>query len=205
MAAVKLVKLDEYNPDLNKTDSPPPAPYARKSDRACDFCRRRKTRCDGALTLGSKCTNCRRNQCPCAYQWVSHYSPLSSFNSCNAIPLVLCPWRSVYNREASRPRGPPKAWVGRRLWIAFWCVCTKISCLVFLVMSPRLKTVLSDLNGFSKEYAYIQFPFKNNNLMSHFVSSFVLKLISLIYLAPPSLVTHGNTRRMNNRIPKVPG
>ena len=72
-------------------------------------------------------------------------------------------------------------------------------------MSPRLKTVLSDLNGFSKEYAYIQFLFKNNNLISHFVSSFVLKLISLIYLAPPSLVTHGNTRRMNNRIPKVPG
>ena len=58
----------KINPDLNKTDSPPPAPYARKSDRACDFCRRRKTRCDGALTLGSKCTNCRRNQCPCTYQ-----------------------------------------------------------------------------------------------------------------------------------------
>ncbi len=43
------------------------APAGRKIDRACDFCRRRKTRCDGGLTHHSKCTNCRRNNALCTY------------------------------------------------------------------------------------------------------------------------------------------
>ncbi|KAI5118928.1 hypothetical protein M0805_003752 [Coniferiporia weirii] len=76
------IKLDEYTPAPSPGPSPPAsAAQARKSDRACDFCRRRKTRCDGAQTNSSKCTNCRRNQCPCTYL------------------------------EASRPRGPSKAYV----------------------------------------------------------------------------------------------
>ncbi|KAL5485496.1 hypothetical protein ACEPAI_8138 [Sanghuangporus weigelae] len=76
------IKIDEYRPELDPGPSTPASASAvRKSDRACDFCRRRKTRCDGAPNLSTKCSNCRKNQCPCTYL------------------------------EASRPRGPPKAYV----------------------------------------------------------------------------------------------
>ncbi|KAI0076108.1 hypothetical protein K474DRAFT_1772732 [Panus rudis PR-1116 ss-1] len=53
----------------------------RKLERACDFCRRRKTKCDGPKMHGSRCTNCIQNGRECTYV------------------------------EVSKPRGPPKAYV----------------------------------------------------------------------------------------------
>ncbi|CCM01111.1 uncharacterized protein FIBRA_03159 [Fibroporia radiculosa] len=53
----------------------------RKIERACDFCRKRKTKCDGPKMLDNVCTNC-----------------LQTGRSCTYI-------------ESSKPRGPPKAYV----------------------------------------------------------------------------------------------
>ncbi|KAI0036948.1 hypothetical protein K488DRAFT_40050 [Vararia minispora EC-137] len=58
-----------------------PSYHRRKLERACDGCRRRKTRCDGPQTSNNVCTNCRQANRSCTYL------------------------------EASRPRGPPKAYV----------------------------------------------------------------------------------------------
>ncbi|KIM69740.1 hypothetical protein SCLCIDRAFT_19528 [Scleroderma citrinum Foug A] len=53
----------------------------RKIDRACDACRRRKIKCDGPRTENNVCTNCMQYGKLCSYV------------------------------EASKPRGPPKAYV----------------------------------------------------------------------------------------------
>ncbi|KAF9820301.1 hypothetical protein IEO21_01515 [Rhodonia placenta] len=53
----------------------------RKIERACDFCRRRKTKCDGPKMLDNVCTNCLQTGRQCTYI------------------------------ESSKPRGPPKAYV----------------------------------------------------------------------------------------------
>ncbi|KAJ4498061.1 fungal-specific transcription factor domain-containing protein [Lentinula lateritia] len=49
--------------------------------RACDFCRSRKTRCDGPRKVDNICTNCLQNKKACTYV------------------------------EASTPRGPPKSYI----------------------------------------------------------------------------------------------
>ncbi|KAJ6499234.1 fungal-specific transcription factor domain-containing protein [Mycena sanguinolenta] len=54
---------------------------ARKVDRACDACRRRKTKCDGPKMRDNICSNCLNTHKTCTYL------------------------------EASTPRGPPKAYV----------------------------------------------------------------------------------------------
>ncbi|KAF8482796.1 fungal-specific transcription factor domain-containing protein [Russula ochroleuca] len=56
-------------------------PKKRKVERACDGCRRRKTRCDGPKMPDNVCTNCVQNRKICTYV------------------------------EASKPRGPPKAYI----------------------------------------------------------------------------------------------
>ncbi|KAI0675220.1 fungal-specific transcription factor domain-containing protein [Trametes maxima] len=53
----------------------------RKVERACDFCRRRKARCDGPRMPDNVCSNCVANSRTCTYI------------------------------EGSKPRGPPKAYV----------------------------------------------------------------------------------------------
>ncbi|KAL1718931.1 fungal-specific transcription factor domain-containing protein [Schizophyllum commune] len=53
----------------------------RKLDRACDACRRRKTRCDGPAQPDSVCSTCRQSKKQCTYM------------------------------ETSKPRGPPKAYI----------------------------------------------------------------------------------------------
>ncbi|KAI0745137.1 fungal-specific transcription factor domain-containing protein [Earliella scabrosa] len=53
----------------------------RKVERACDFCRRRKARCDGPRMPDNVCSNCITNSRACTYL------------------------------EGSKPRGPPKAYV----------------------------------------------------------------------------------------------
>ncbi|KAI0769708.1 fungal-specific transcription factor domain-containing protein [Trametes elegans] len=53
----------------------------RKVERACDFCRRRKARCDGPRMPDNVCSNCLTNSKTCTYL------------------------------EGSKPRGPPKAYV----------------------------------------------------------------------------------------------
>ncbi|KAH7888654.1 fungal-specific transcription factor domain-containing protein [Phlebopus sp. FC_14] len=53
----------------------------RKIERACDACRRRKTKCDGPRMPDNVCSNCIQNRKTCSYI------------------------------EASKPRGPPKAYI----------------------------------------------------------------------------------------------
>ncbi|KAL1696401.1 fungal-specific transcription factor domain-containing protein [Schizophyllum commune] len=53
----------------------------RKLDRACDACRRRKTRCDGPTQPDGVCSTCRQSNKSCTYM------------------------------ETSKPRGPPKAYI----------------------------------------------------------------------------------------------
>ncbi|KAF9268935.1 hypothetical protein L218DRAFT_954359 [Marasmius fiardii PR-910] len=53
----------------------------RKIDRACDACRRRKTKCDGPKMPDNVCSKCAQNRKRCTYI------------------------------EASKPRGPPKAYI----------------------------------------------------------------------------------------------
>ncbi|KAF9501530.1 hypothetical protein BDN71DRAFT_1492196 [Pleurotus eryngii] len=75
------------------TSAPPPSTAQTPSgdggakkrgiNRACDACRRRKTRCDGSTTPDNICTNCLQSHKSCTYA------------------------------EASKPRGPPKAYVTR--------------------------------------------------------------------------------------------
>jgi Fungal Zn(2)-Cys(6) binuclear cluster domain len=38
-----------------------------KLDRACDWCRKRKTRCDGPSQPNNICSNCTQNHSPCTY------------------------------------------------------------------------------------------------------------------------------------------
>ncbi|TBU33907.1 fungal-specific transcription factor domain-containing protein [Dichomitus squalens] len=53
----------------------------RKVERACDFCRKRKARCDGPKMPDNVCSNCIANSRTCTYL------------------------------EGSKPRGPPKAYI----------------------------------------------------------------------------------------------
>ncbi|KAL0573204.1 hypothetical protein V5O48_008757 [Marasmius crinis-equi] len=79
-------------PSLPSTSTPPQEypvdHYHRNSslkkrnvDRACDACRRRKTKCDGPKMPDNICSKCAQNRKPCTYL------------------------------EASKPRGPPKAYI----------------------------------------------------------------------------------------------
>ncbi|EIN11920.1 hypothetical protein PUNSTDRAFT_142130 [Punctularia strigosozonata HHB-11173 SS5] len=67
--------------DLSLSAAEISASQKRKIERACDFCRRRKTKCDGPKMPNHICTNCIQNRKSCTYV------------------------------EASKPRGPPKAYV----------------------------------------------------------------------------------------------
>lgn len=42
----------------------------RKIERACDACRRRKTKCDGPRMPNNICTNCIQNRKTCSYVYV---------------------------------------------------------------------------------------------------------------------------------------
>ena len=48
----------------------------RKVERACDFCRRRKARCDGPRMPDNVCSNCITNSRACTYLCVSLLRPL---------------------------------------------------------------------------------------------------------------------------------
>jgi hypothetical protein len=39
----------------------------QKLDRACDACRRRKSKCDGPMMQDNVCTNCRQTKKSCTY------------------------------------------------------------------------------------------------------------------------------------------
>ncbi|PBK81933.1 hypothetical protein ARMGADRAFT_976134 [Armillaria gallica] len=71
-----LDSIDNDRPKLRL-----PAHKKRKIDRACDACRRRKTKCDGPKMPDNVCTNCIQSHKACTYV------------------------------EMSKPRGPPKAYV----------------------------------------------------------------------------------------------
>ncbi|THU95658.1 hypothetical protein K435DRAFT_966309 [Dendrothele bispora CBS 962.96] len=66
-------------PPAVPTDKYPPK--KRKVERACDVCRRKKSRCDGWKMPNNVCSNCIQSRKPCTYV------------------------------EESKPRGPPKAYV----------------------------------------------------------------------------------------------
>jgi hypothetical protein len=46
----------------------------RKVDRACDYCRKRKTKCDGPSAKDHVCTNCVQNRQTCSYVYVTFLS-----------------------------------------------------------------------------------------------------------------------------------
>lgn len=78
------------------TPSEPPN-KKRKKDRACDYCRRRKIKCDGPWREGQVCTNCAHGHRRCTYVCVS---------------LVASECLDLYHgSETSKPRGPSKTYV----------------------------------------------------------------------------------------------
>ena len=79
-----------------------PVPKKRNVERACDDCRRRKTRCDGPKMPDNVCTNCVQNRKICTYMLAQTF-----FFTNNVSTLIhVHPYS-----EASKPRGPPKAFV----------------------------------------------------------------------------------------------
>jgi hypothetical protein len=60
----------------------------QKKDRACDACRRRKTKCDGPLMPQHVCTNCIQTRKECTY-----VSVRAKFN--HIITYSFCPQRGV--------------------------------------------------------------------------------------------------------------
>lgn len=77
MASTSMVTLQQ-TPSYSSDQG---AYKKRKIERACDACRRRKTKCDGPRMPDNICTNCVQNRKTCSYV------------------------------EASKPRGPPKAYI----------------------------------------------------------------------------------------------
>lgn len=77
MASTSMVTLQQ----TQSYSSEQGAYKKRKIERACDACRRRKTKCDGPRMPDNICTNCVQNRKTCSYV------------------------------EASKPRGPPKAYI----------------------------------------------------------------------------------------------
>ncbi|EMD37384.1 hypothetical protein CERSUDRAFT_154019 [Gelatoporia subvermispora B] len=82
-ASPKPTEHAHYSPDDDSADpsSSVSGSKKRKLERACDYCRRRKTKCDGPRMRDNFCTNCKQNRRDCTYI------------------------------ETSKPRGPPKAYV----------------------------------------------------------------------------------------------
>ena len=54
--------------------SSPPVAKKRNVERACDDCRRRKTRCDGSKMPDNVCTNCVQNRKICTYMLAQTFS-----------------------------------------------------------------------------------------------------------------------------------
>ncbi|KAF8893810.1 fungal-specific transcription factor domain-containing protein [Infundibulicybe gibba] len=87
--SLNVFQLDALDSSPPSADSPylDPGVYEtelearRRIDRACDACRRRKTKCDGPRMSDNICSNCTQARKLCTYV------------------------------EASKPRGPPKAYI----------------------------------------------------------------------------------------------
>jgi hypothetical protein len=60
--------------DNLKTSSEEPPSKKRKKDRACDYCRRRKIKCDGPWRDGHVCTNCLHGHRRCTYLYATSLS-----------------------------------------------------------------------------------------------------------------------------------
>ena len=71
----------------------------KKKERACDGCRRRKTKCDGPLMEQNICTNCIQSNKECTYMWARLFISVFSLHL------------QLHFSEVSKPRGPPKAYV----------------------------------------------------------------------------------------------
>ena len=95
-----------------------------RPERACDLCRRRKTKCDGPSAPDNVCSNCTQNNQSCTYLCAYMHAPLSCHDS--HPPLS----------EVSRPRGPPKAFVPHSNFLGFRLTSTST-----LVMSLASRTV----------------------------------------------------------------
>ena len=74
-------------------------PKKRNVERACDGCRRRKTRCDGPKMPDNVCTNCVQNRKICTYVLAQTFVKICFITDC------------LVRSEASKPRGPSKAFV----------------------------------------------------------------------------------------------
>jgi hypothetical protein len=64
----------------------------RKIERACDACRRRKTKCDGPRMSDNVCTNCVQNRKTCTYVYVRGYH---TSESCLMITVLTARLRSL--------------------------------------------------------------------------------------------------------------
>ncbi|KAJ7656527.1 fungal-specific transcription factor domain-containing protein [Mycena polygramma] len=64
-------KDNEYGQELRRGKK-------RRFERACDFCRRRRRRCDGSLKSGNACTACTHAGVDCSYVDKSHVDSLKA-------------------------------------------------------------------------------------------------------------------------------
>lgn len=73
----------------------------RRMERACDACRRRKTKCNGPRMPDNICTNCIQNRKTCSYAFVQHYP---YFTLPDFFPLARRPsLEDLQRRESVRP------------------------------------------------------------------------------------------------------
>ena len=69
-------------PELDSGALQQPQAKKRKTERACDACRRKKTRCDGPTAVNNVCTNCIQSKKACTYVYVAfvHLKGMGSSN-----------------------------------------------------------------------------------------------------------------------------
>ncbi|KAF9012382.1 hypothetical protein BDQ17DRAFT_1387125 [Cyathus striatus] len=89
----------------HKSSPAPSLIRRRRKDRACDACRRRKTKCDGPFMPGNRCTSCIQSNKPCTYVRPATHDPSSHKNRQT---LIWMPILQIYpGVDFSDELGPP--------------------------------------------------------------------------------------------------
>lgn len=76
-----------------------------RPERACDLCRRRKTKCDGSSAPDNICSNCVQNNQYCTYL-CAYMHILLSFHVSH-LPIAKPLAREVHQRRSFSPFSPP--------------------------------------------------------------------------------------------------
>lgn len=71
VASTSSSKQGQFNLASFQNNRRVSAARTRNVDRACDACRRRKTKCDGPKMPDNVCTNCAQVQKTCTYVYVA--------------------------------------------------------------------------------------------------------------------------------------